>query len=278
MRIASWNINGLRRRLEGLCLWAEQAAVDILLLQELKCPSEQFPGPALTQAGWHWLAVCQPRYNGVALLSRWPLEAVCRALPESQELDLERDAPQARYIEVDVQGLRIVNLYLPNGNPIDGPRFTYKLAWMDLLNARARQLIARERPTLWGGDFNVLPRDQDAARPQEMRDDALMQPQSRRRWWTLAHLGLSDAFTALDPKDPGYTFYDYQAAAFARGLGLRIDHFLLSAQVAPWLRDCRVDTAPRGGAVPSDHCPLVLDLDIPPTDQTETPAQQSLCP
>ena len=258
MKIASFNINGIKARLPLLVEWLREACPDVAILQEVKSLDANFPREPLEELGYNVATHGQKSFNGVALLSKLPLEDVARGLP-GDEAD-----EQARYIEATVVGtraLRICGLYLPNGNPAPGPKFAYKLAWMERLRTRAKALLSQEEPFLMAGDFNIIPQAEDAARPEAWREDALFRPESREAWRRLVHLGLTDAFRALHPTREGYTFWDFQRGAWNRNDGIRIDHFLLSPQLADRLTECGIDKEMRGRERPSDHVPILINID-----------------
>ena len=261
MRIATFNINGVKARAETLQLWLREHAPDVAILQEIKSTDELFPRELVEDEGYTLHTHGQKGFNGVALAARVPLEDVQRGLPGDDEDD------QARYVEATAIGaedaVRICGLYLPNGNPAPGPKYDYKLAWMERLRARAEALLAEETPFLMAGDFNVLPEDIDAARPQVMAADALALPHTRAAWRRLVNLGLTDALRARHPGAPGhYTYWDYQGGAWDRNHGLRIDHFLLSPAVADRMTACTVQAELRAQPKPSDHVPVWLTLTL----------------
>jgi exodeoxyribonuclease-3 len=259
MKIASFNINGIKARLPALLEWLDEAQPDVAILQEIKSVDENFPRELFEERGYNVETHGQKSFNGVALLSKLPLEDVSRGLPgdESDE--------QARYIEATVigdQALRICGLYLPNGNPAPGPKYDYKLAWMERLQARARDLLAQEIPFLMAGDYNIIPQKEDAANPQNWTEDALFRPESREAWRKLLNLGLSEALRLQNPAPETYTFWDYQRGSWSRNDGIRIDHFLLSPECADLLEDCQIDKDIRGREKPSDHVPIWIKLAI----------------
>ncbi|SEO53257.1 exodeoxyribonuclease-3 [Salinihabitans flavidus] len=258
MKIASFNINGIKARIETLPAWLDEADPDVVLLQEIKSVDENFPREIFEDRGFTVETHGQKGFNGVAILSKLPLEDVTRGLPGNN------DDTQARYIEATVIGtrpVRLCGLYLPNGNPAPGPKYDYKLAWLHRLHARANDLLALEEPFLMGGDFNVIPQDEDAKYPGAWSDDALALPQSRAAFRRMLHLGLTDAFRARTQGPGHYTFWDYQGGAWNRNNGIRIDHMLLSPHCADLLTDCQIDSAVRGGDKPSDHVPIWVTLD-----------------
>ncbi|MDF3350726.1 exodeoxyribonuclease III [Sulfitobacter sp. KE34] len=260
MKIASFNINGIKARAAALPDWLDEAQPDVVVLQEIKSVDEAFPREMLEERGYNVETHGQKSFNGVAILSKLPLEDVTRGLPGDDADD------QARWIEATVVGddmaLRVCGLYLPNGNPAPGPKYDYKLAWMARLQARAETLLAEETPFLMAGDYNIIPQAEDAAKPDSWREDALFRPESRAAWRRLVNLGLTDAFRARTQGPGHYSFWDYQAGAWNRNNGIRIDHFLLSPTVADRLRDCQIDRDVRGRDKPSDHVPIWVELDI----------------
>ena len=260
MKIASFNINGIKARAAALPEWLDEAQPDVVVLQEIKSVDEAFPRDMLEERGYNVETHGQKSFNGVAILSKLPLEDVTRGLPGDDEDD------QARWIEATVVGddmaLRVCGLYLPNGNPVPGPKYDYKLAWMARLQARAEALLVEETPFLMAGDYNIIPQAEDAAKPDSWREDALFRPESRAAWRRLVNLGLTDAFRARTQGPGHYSFWDYQAGAWNRNNGIRIDHFLLSPTVADRLRDCQIDRDVRGRDKPSDHVPIWVELNI----------------
>ncbi len=260
MKIASFNINGIKARHPALCDWLDEAQPDVALLQEIKSVDENFPRELFEERGYNVETHGQKGFNGVAILSKLSLEDVTRGLP-GDETD-----EQARWIEATVVGdkaaIRLCGLYLPNGNPCPGPKYDYKQAWMERLKARAEQLMAQEEPALMAGDYNIIPLDEDAARPEVWQEDALARPESRRAFREIVNLGFTEAFRARTRGAGHYTFWDYQAGAWDRNDGIRIDHFLLTPQAADHLVDCRVDKEIRNRPKPSDHVPIWIELDI----------------
>ena len=259
MRIATWNVNSINARLETVLRWFEAERPDVACLQEIKCIDEKFPAEAFERLGYNVAVHGQKTYNGVALLSRTPLEDVTRGLPGDPSDE------QARYIEAVVSGprpMRVACIYLPNGNPLGSEKFDYKLAWMARLQRHAANLLRLEEPLALMGDYNVIPGPLDAANPGEWTGDALFQPESRAALRALLWLGLSDAWAEAGEGPGGYTFWDYQAGAWPKNNGIRIDHGLLSPQAADRLSACRIDRAPRGWEKPSDHTPLIVELSL----------------
>ena len=257
MKIATWNINGIKARAEALPAWLDEASPDVVLLQEVKSVDENFPREIFEDRGYNVETHGQKGFNGVAILSKLPLEDVTRGLP-GDETD-----EQARWIEATVVGekaVRVCGLYLPNGNPVPGPKFDYKIAWMERLETRARELLAGEEVALMAGDYNVIPQAEDASRPEAWEGDALYRPESLRAFRRLLNLGFTEAFRAREAGPGHYSFWDYQAGAWDRNDGIRIDHFLLTPQCADLMTEITIDAAVRGRKRPSDHVPVVLEL------------------
>ena len=260
MRIATFNINGVKARIAALCDWLDEAQPDVALLQEIKSVDDAFPREPLEDRGYNVETHGQKGFNGVAILSKRPLEDVRRGLPGAD------DDAQARWIEATVTGdqgaVRLAGLYLPNGNPAPGPKYDYKLAWMARMQDHASGLLASEMPVVLAGDYNVIPQDEDAARPEAWRTDALALPESRAAFRRLVHLGWTEAIRARSAAPGLYTFWDYQAGAWDRDNGIRIDHLLLSPQAADLMQDAGIDRHVRGREKPSDHVPVWIDLAI----------------
>ncbi len=254
MRIATYNVNGIKARLPRLLEWLGETQPDAVCLQELKSTDETLPIREVMDAGYHGVWHGQKGFNGVAILAKEPPVEVQRGLygdPEDEH---------SRYIEADVGGVRLAGLYLPNGNPVPGPKFDYKLRWMERLQARAGQLRQEERPTVIAGDFNVIPHDDDVFRAEAMASDALMQPESRAAYRRLLASGWTDALRSRFPSGGVWTFWDYQAGCWQRDAGFRIDHLLLSPALADRLIDAGVDKAYRGRERASDHAPTWVEL------------------
>jgi exodeoxyribonuclease III len=255
VRIATYNVNGIKARLPRLIEWLEETRPDIVCLQELKSSDETLPVADVEATGYRGVWHGQKGFNGVAILARGevPVEV-------QKGLGGEPEDDHSRYIEADIFGLRIASIYLPNGNPQPGLKFDYKLRWFERLNARAAELYALEQPVVLAGDYNVIPTEQDIANPQAMADDALMQPESRASFRRLAAQGWTDALRSIHPRGPLWTFWDYQAGAWPRDAGFRIDHLMLSPEAADRLVNAGVDKDHRGREKASDHAATWIDL------------------
>ena len=255
MRLASWNVNSIKARLDAALNWLDEGQPDVLALQEIKCVEEAFPRFEFEAKGYTVLAAGQKSYNGVALVSRLPLEDTLVGLAGDPSDE------QARYVEATVAGVRIASIYLPNGNPIGTEKFDYKLAWMARLRARAAELKASGGPVALMGDFNVIPTPEDCYDPAAWAGDALFQPETLAEFRALYWLGYYDAYRTAKPHAPSaYTFWDYQAGAWHKDHGIRIDHILLSGAALDRLADVDIDRRPRGRPKASDHTPIWCDL------------------
>ncbi len=264
MRIATWNVNSVNARLELVLAWFEAAQPDVACLQEIKCVDEKFPTEAFERLGYNVAVHGQKSYNGVAMLSKTPLDDVRRGLPGSDNWP-EGAEDHARYIEAVTGGatpVRVGGIYLPNGNPIGTEKFAYKLAWMDRLRGHAAELLKLEEHLVLCGDYNVIPEPQDADKPETWAGDALFQPETRASFRALKNLGLTDAYMEVDGSPGGYTFWDYQAGAWQRNHGIRIDHLLLSPQAADKLAGLVIHRNERDNEKPSDHVPVVVELSL----------------
>jgi len=257
MKLATFNINGIKARIEALPAWLAAAAPDVVCLQEIKSVDDGFPCEVFEAMGYRVETHGQKGFNGVAILSKFALSDIRRGLPGDDSDE------QARWIEAVVEGtrpVRVCGLYLPNGNPAPGPKYDYKLQWMARMEVRVRDLLASEEPFVCLGDYNVIPQTEDAARPNVWVTDALFLPATREAYRRLLNLGLTDAIRARQPGPGVYTFWDYQAGAWERNNGIRIDHLLLSPQAADRLEEAGIDKAVRGGDRPSDHVPVWVRL------------------
>ncbi len=256
LKLATWNVNGIRARLDTVLAWLKDSAPDIVCLQEVKIEEEKFPALAFAELGYNVAVHGQKSFNGVAILSKLPLEDVQRGLPTWND-------DQARYIEAVVStdhgALRVASVYAPNGNPVDSEKFPYKLRWMQALHEHVRNMLALEEAFALGGDYNVILTEQDAKNPDKWRGDALFHPDTRAAMRRLLHLGLSDAHHDCNAEH-AFTFWDYQGGAWQKDDGIRIDYILLTPQAADWLASTRVDKRVRGWEKPSDHVPVIAEL------------------
>ncbi|WP_183479619.1 exodeoxyribonuclease III [Komagataeibacter kakiaceti] len=259
MKFATWNVNSIRQRQDHVLDYLARERPDVLALQEIKCATDLFPAGAFRAAGYDSVVVGQKSYNGVAILTRHPHTVIHDSLP-----GWETDPPQARYVEISTCGLVFGNLYLPNGNSGGSVGYDSKLAFMDALALHAHAMLQAGQDFVLLGDYNVCPTDEDCAPGALAPDDALVRPQSRAAFRRLLWLGLTDALRALHPTGAFYTFWDYQAAAWRRDSGLRIDHALLSPRVAERLLTALPARAERGKPQPSDHVPLAVTLEDAP--------------
>jgi exodeoxyribonuclease-3 len=261
MRIATWNINSIKQRLGNLTAWLAERAPEIVCLQETKCPDEAFPRAPLEDLGYNLVIHGQKAFNGVAVLSKYPFDEVTPGLPG----DVEDD--HARFLEAVVStpagAVRIASLYLPNGNPPSSEKYTYKIKWMERLIDYASERLKLEEPLVLAGDFNVIPSELDARYPERWTGDALFLPPTRQRFRSLCNLGFTDALRACSDSPGLYTFWDYQAGAWQKNDGIRIDHFLLSPQAADRLTGAGLDRHVRAWEKPSDHIPVWTDLNRP---------------
>ncbi|WP_425052697.1 exodeoxyribonuclease III [Psychromarinibacter sp. S121] len=258
MKIATFNINGIKARHQALSDWLDEAQPDVALLQEIKSVDEGFPREMFEDKGYNVETHGQKGFNGVAILSKYPLEDVTRGLPGDDEDE------QARWIEATVVGkraVRLCGLYLPNGNPAPGPKYDYKVSWMERLKARAEALLESEEPALMAGDYNVIPQSEDAAKPEQWTDDALYRPETRAAFRRILNLGFTEAFRARVQGPGHYSFWDYQAGAWQKNNGIRIDHLLLTPQAADMMTGCGIDKEIRDREKPSDHVPVWIELD-----------------
>ena len=259
MQIATWNVNSVRQRIEHLCGWLKAVQPDVVCLQEIKCVDEAFPRMEIEALGYTVETHGQKTFNGVALLSRHPLEDIRRGLPG------DADDVQSRYIEAVVRApdegiVRVASIYLPNGNPAGTEKYDYKLRWMERLHAHVRTLLGHEEPLFLCGDYNVIPEPRDARHPEQWTGDALFLPQTRAAFRRLTALGLTEAVRATTDDADLYTFWDYQAGAWQKNNGIRIDHILMSPQAADRFTGARIDKAMRSHDKPSDHVPVIVRI------------------
>jgi exodeoxyribonuclease III len=260
LSIATFNVNSVRQRIEHLLGWLKDTNVDIACLQEIKCLDEAFPRAEIEALGYNVETHGQKTFNGVAILSKLPFDEVTRGLPGDPADE------QSRYIEgvfsVSGKAIRVASIYLPNGNPAPGEKYDYKLRWMARLQAHAQQLLSYEEPLVLAGDYNVIPEPRDVHDPALWANDALFLPQTRAAFRSLLHLGLTEAFRATTDAAGQYSFWDYQAGAWQRNNGIRIDHLLLSPEAAKVLKSATIDKDMRAAEKPSDHVPVRIALDL----------------
>lgn len=260
MDIASWNVNSIKARSHAVTQWLDEAKPDIACLQEIKTVDEGFPSEFFEERGYNVAVHGQKSYNGVALLSKFPFEEINVGLPGDDEDE------QARYLEAvvstDTGPVRFASIYLPNGNPAPGPKYDYKLAWMERLYAHAKSLLAYEEPLILAGDYNVIQSAEDTYDAALWADDALFLPQTRAAFQKLKWLGLTEAYEQVDGRPHQYTFWDYQGGARPKNHGIRIDHLLLSGQAADKLKSVRIDDHVRDREKPSDHVPIIGTFDL----------------
>ena len=254
MKIATWNVNSIKSRLQHVVAYLRDVSPDVLLLQELKSLEENVQQDEIENLGYNCAIVGQKTYNGVAILAKQPIEIEQRALPG------DSTDKQARYVEAIIGKVRVASIYLPNGNPIDTEKFSYKLSWMDRLIAHTKMLLSYEETFVLGGDYNICPTDDDTYDPEGFAGDALCHPEARARFQALCYHGLTDALRVLHPQLGLYTFWDYQAGCWNKDQGLRIDHLILSPQATDRLLASGVDKGPRGKEKPSDHTPVWCEL------------------
>jgi exodeoxyribonuclease III len=258
VKIATFNVNGVNGRIDLLAEWLGKAQPDVACLQELKSPDEKFPARAIEKAGYGAIWHGQSRWNGVAILARG-----CEPVETRRGLPGDPDDSHSRYIEAAISGVLVGCLYLPNGNPVPGPKFDYKLRWMERLIAHAAELRPLDCPVVLAGDYNVIPTEADVYKPERWLDDALFQPEPRAQYRRLLDQGWTDALRHLYPNETIYTFWDYWRNAWARNAGIRIDHLLLNPQAAARLEAAGVDREVRGRPHASDHAPTWVVLDLP---------------
>ena len=260
MKIATWNINGVKARLETVKTWLKEAAPDVACFQEIKSVTEGFPSEAFEDLGYNVAVHGQKSFNGVAILSKTPFDEVITGLPGNEADE------QARYIEAVIPGensvVRVASIYLPNGNPVDTEKYPYKLEWMAHLRAHAMTLLNYEEPLVLAGDYNVIPEPRDVHAPEAWEGDALYRAETHAAYRSILNLGLIDAFRSVNADAGQYSFWDYQAGAWPKNHGIRIDHLLLSPQAADRLVHCEIMKATRGWEKPSDHVPVIIELSV----------------
>jgi exodeoxyribonuclease-3 len=259
MKIATWNINGIRARIDSATRWLKDANPDVVCFQELKTTDDGFPGLAFAELGYNVATLGQKSFNGVAILSKLRFDEVERGFDGKGD-------DQARFIAARLSvprgSIRVASIYLPNGNPVGSDKFSYKLDWLERLEAWTISAMAAEEPLILAGDYNIIPEPEDAKNPNDWTNDALFQPESRGAYRRLINLGFTDAVRACHVGPGYYTFWDYQAGAWQKNNGIRIDHILLSPQAADRLVSATIDKRPRGWEKPADHVPVVIEMDF----------------
>ena len=258
--IATWNVNSIKQREAACAQWLRQAQPDVLCLQELKCQTHAFPRETFEALGYSCAVLGQKSFNGVAILSKFPIEEAATALPGGPD-------DQARYLEAVIslpkgKAIRVASIYAPNGNPVRSPKLPYKLDWLGRLESHALSLLAYEEALVLAGDYNIIPRACDVYNASAWTEDALFRLESREAYRRILNLGFTDAILACDARGGQFTFWDYQAGAWQKDLGLRIDHILLSPQAAGGLRHALIDKRPRAWDKPSDHTPVMAALQL----------------
>jgi len=260
MKIATWNVNSIRARLDNVVTWLKETSPDVACLQEIKTVEDTFPREVLEDLGYNVAIHGQKSYNGVAMLSKKPFEDVCTILPGDDSDE------QARFLQATIStddgALTVASIYAPNGNPVESEKYPYKLNWMKRLHAHAQEMLKLEECFVIAGDYNVIPHDDDVHNPESWREDALFRPETLEHYHSLLNLGLTDAYRACEQAAHQYTFWDYQAGAWPKDHGIRIDHHLLSPQAADRLKSAGIDRFTRGWQKASDHVPIWIELDI----------------
>lgn len=263
MKIVSWNVNSINVRHPNVARFLIKVEPDILLMQELKMTDEKFPREVFEELGYNVATHGQKTYNGVAILSKHPIDEVATGLPFIVDGDEDE---QSRYIEAVIsykdEAIRVASIYLPNGNPVDTEKYPYKLRWFDRLIAHAKTLLTYEEKLLLGGDYNIIPTDDDVWDAEKWRGDALILPETREKFRIMQNLGFTDCFDAAVAEDHKYTFWDYQKGAWPKDHGIRIDHLLVSSQLADNLVECKIERYTRDWEKPSDHVPIMATFDI----------------
>ncbi|MCL2473890.1 MAG: exodeoxyribonuclease III [Alphaproteobacteria bacterium] len=254
MKIAAWNVNSIRARLQHVTSWLDAVKPDILLLQEIKCETNDFPVFEFSALGYKSHVFGQKSYNGVAILSLHDISSPVDGLPSFS------DDANARYIEAVINNVTIASVYAPNGNPIGSDKFTYKLKWLDAFYKHAQMLRKKETPVIFGGDFNVVPTELDVFDTGYLKDDALYHTDTRKQYHRLINNGYTDIFRALHTDEKAYTFWDYTGGAWAQNRGIRLDYFFLSPPAVDIVKSCTVDSSPRSKDKASDHVPIILEI------------------
>jgi len=257
IRIASWNVNSIRARMDVLSKWLKEKKYDVIFIQETKVQDHEFPIDDIKNIGYEAIFLGQKSYNGVAILSKEKINIVNKNLPGDKSDD------QARFLTSKIKDIELICIYLPNGNPIDTEKFPYKLKWMKRLTSYIKKNIDENKKFILAGDFNVIPKEIDVHNPESWKDDALFHEDTLKKFWLMMNLGLTDAYRAINGEKVEYTFFDYKRATnFINNKGLRIDHFLLPPSMVDKLGKCYIDSNLRGLEKPSDHVPIVCEFNL----------------
>lgn len=260
-RIASWNVNSIKARLPLVLNWLKSECPHVVLFQEIKVLDEAFPGEFFEDLGYNVAIFGQKTYNGVAILSKFPLEDVRKGFSEGQDQDSPSVFKQSRYIEAVTGGMRVASVYVPNGEALNSEKFLQKMAFLQEFRNHVERLLKFQEILIVGGDYNIAPSDQDIHDPEVWKDGIMCSVPERKAFFSIENSGLKDAFRILNPEREAYTWWDYRTRAFVRNAGLRIDHMMISAQAADLLIDSGIDTDTRGWDRPSDHAPIWIELE-----------------
>ena len=251
MKLASWNVNSINLRKEKVLNWITSQNIDILGLQEIKCEEDKFPKEFFLEKNFHVEIIGQKSYNGVAIISKYPIRVLNKHLPEFTE-----EIPQARYLEVEIQGCIFCSIYVPNGNPLNSEKFEYKIEWLDALILHAKKLLEFEIPVILAGDFNIIPEEIDCWDENVWQNDALATPEIRKKFRIIKNLGFFDSYRLVNKNKIDWSFWDYQNGSWNKDHGIRIDHLLINSFGADKIKDCQIDRSLRGENKPSDHTPI----------------------
>ena len=251
MKLASWNVNSINLRKEKVLNWITSQNIDVLGLQEIKCEEDKFPKEFFLEKNFHVEIIGQKSYNGVAIISKYPIRVLNKHLPEFTE-----EIPQARYLEVEIQGCIFCSIYVPNGNPLNSEKFEYKIEWLDALILHAKKLLEFEIPVILAGDFNIIPEEIDCWDENVWQNDALATPEIRKKFRIIKNLGFFDSYRLVNKNKIEWSFWDYQNGSWNKDHGIRIDHLLINSFGADKIKDCQIDRSLRGQNKPSDHTPI----------------------
>ncbi len=251
MKLASWNVNSINLRKEKVLNWLTSQNIDILGLQEIKCEEDKFPKEFFLEKNFHVEIIGQKSYNGVAIISKYPIRVLNKNLPKFTE-----EIPQARYLEVEIKGYIFCSIYVPNGNPLNSEKFEYKIEWLDTLILHAKKLLEFEIPVILAGDFNIIPEEIDCWDENVWQNDALATPEIRKKFRIIKNLGFFDSYRLVNKNKIEWSFWDYQNGSWNKDHGIRIDHLLINSFGADKIKDCQIDRSLRGKNKPSDHTPI----------------------